>query len=163
MKLISFDGRVGANGVEIKTSKTGSTYATFSVANNSFSNGNEKTEWFEVTSFDPNFVEKRAKNIGKGTYVIVNGQLRTEVKVDKTGKLWINHYVTANTVDTPRFGNKTEQNTDAVSQPNMSTFTGGTASQSFEVPAMSTGVPAPATATVGASASMGPDNDDLPF
>ena len=48
MKLISFDGRIGANGVEIKTSKTGSTYATFSVANNSFANGKENTEWFEI-------------------------------------------------------------------------------------------------------------------
>lgn len=161
MKLISFDGRVGANGVEIKTSKTGSTYATFSVANNSFYNGNEKTEWFEVTSFDPNFVEKRAKNIGKGTYVIVNGPLRTEVNVDKTGKLWINHYVTANTVDTPRFGTKGESSA-SVQTDSMSTFTGGTASQAFNSPAMSTGVPV-APAVVGVSAGVNNESDDLPF
>ena len=158
MKLISFDGRIGANGVEIKTSKTGSTYATVSVANNSFANGKENTEWFEVTSFDPNFIEKRAKNIGKGTYVIINGQLRTEVNVDKTGKLWINHYVTANTVDTPRFGLKNEQsvNADSDSIPDMSTFTGTTGSQRLAQ------IPEPSPAYNSSSSSY--DNvDDIPF
>ena len=111
MKIISFDGRVGANGTEVKMTKNGRQYARFSVANNSFINGEEKTEWFDVITYDQNFIEKRAQYLTKGSYVIINGHLKTEVNVDQSNKVWINHHVTASTIDTPRFGTKNEQQT----------------------------------------------------
>lgn len=166
MKIISFDGRVGANGVEVKTTKTGISYATFSVANNSFTNGNEETEWFDVTSFDPNFIEKRAKNITKGTYVIINGQLRTKMNVDRSGKVWINQYVTANTIDTPRFGVKNEnvssQNT--TNDPVVSTYTGGTPNIVTETAPeyVAHNTPSMQPVTVGSN-GVEIENDDLPF
>ena len=52
MKTITFDGRIGASGAEVRTTKGGKPYVRFSVANNSFANGAEKTEWYEVTSYD---------------------------------------------------------------------------------------------------------------
>lgn len=107
MKIIHFDGRIGANGAEIRSTQGGKPYVKFSVANNSFVNGQDKTEWFEVTSYDPHVIENRIKALTKGTYVIVSGQLNTDVKV-KDGKVWINQYVTAVSIDIPYFSKKGE-------------------------------------------------------
>jgi single-stranded DNA-binding protein len=107
MKIINFDGRIGANGAEIRMTQGGIPYVKFSVANNTFSNGQEKTEWFEVTSYDTHVIENRIKALTKGTYVIVTGQLNTDVRV-KDGKVWVNQYVRANSIDIPYFGRKSE-------------------------------------------------------
>jgi single stranded DNA-binding protein len=177
MKTIIFDGRVGQNGTEVKTSKNGKLYARFTVANNAYVNGEEQTEWFDVTVYDPTFIEKRAQYLGKGSYVIVTGSIRTEIRPDKTGKIWVNHYVTATNVDTPRLGGKNE-NRDSVSTstPVVSTFTGGTKSdltETMQTPALQVNIPSQITvqpqpnvavsvAGVGATSSVN-DVDDLPF
>jgi single stranded DNA-binding protein len=137
MKTLMFDGHVGRDGAVVKTTRTGKQYATFSVANKSFSNGEEKVEWFEVVSYDSNFIEKRAQYLGKGSYVIISGSLKTEVRPDQTGKLWINHYVTANTIDTPRISSKnSEQGVQVSTQevPVVSVYTGDTASEVYSTP-----------------------------
>ena len=172
MKIISFDGRVGANGTEVKMTKNCRQYARFSVANNSFINGEEKTEWFDVITYDQNFIEKRAQYLTKGSYVIINGSLKTEVNVDQSNKVWVNHHVTASTIDTPRFGGKNEQQnnqTQVQTQPVVSTYTATTTTQK-SVPVLENQVvakPMPEVSVVGASANGGwvnnDNNDDLPF
>lgn len=133
MKTIILDGRIGSNGTEVKTTKTGKQYARFSLANNTFVNGEVKTEWYDVISYDPIFIEKRAQYCGKGSYVIVTGDIRTEVKVDQTNKMWINHYITAQTIDTPRFGGKNEnESTTETVTPTISTYTANTNSNYSE-------------------------------
>ena len=127
MKSITFDGRIGANGAEIRQTRGGKPYVRFSVANNSFVNNQEKTEWFDVTSYDPYVIENRVKYLTKGTYVIINGSLNTDVNV-KDNKVWVNQYVTASTIDTPYFGKKgdDEQSPQAIQtnvEPEVSTFT----------------------------------------
>ena len=167
MKTILFDGRIGANGTEIKTTKTGKPYARFSVANNTFTNGEEKTEWFDVITYDQNFIEKRASFLTKGSYVIINGAIRTEVKIDQSNKVWVNHYVTATTIDTPRLGTKndtTGQITDVTAtHPTLSTFTGNTATVVNSDVSMVT--PEPVTVAAGGGMSSMPvdDPDDMPF
>lgn len=176
MKTIIFDGRVGQNGTEVKTSKSGKPYAKFSVANNAYINGEEQTEWFDVTVYDPTFIEKRAQYLGKGSYVIVTGNIRTEIRPDKTGKIWVNHYVTATNVDTPRLGGKNENKETASgsSAPVVSTFTGGTKSDLSETApsTFSTSMAQVnsqpnsdvAVSVVGASSNnVHEDSDDLPF
>ena len=167
MKTLMFDGRVGANGTEVKTTKNGKVYARFSVANNAYINGEEKTEWFDVISYDPTFIEKRAQYLTKGSYVIISGSLRTEVKPDQSGKLWVNHYVTATTIDTPRFGGKsTEQGVQVGSTtPQVSTYTGSTPTIIEQPVSEVVAVPSPAVSVVGATAGVGmvDDTDDLPF
>lgn len=177
MKTIIFDGRVGANGTEIKMSKNGKAYARFNVANNTFVNGEEKTEWFDVIVYDPTFIEKRAQYLGKGSYVIITGSIRTEVRPDNTGKLWVNNYVTASNVDTPRLGNKPENKDNVVastvttpipSAPVVSTFTGGTKSEMVaQVTAQPSegvivmGVPSQVAVATAGTGSV--DDSDLPF
>lgn len=130
MKTITFDGRIGANGAEVRTTKGGKPYVRFSVANNSFANGAEKTEWFDVTSYDEYIINNRVKYLTKGTYVIITGTPNVEVNV-RDGKVWLNQYVTATTIDTPSFKRKDDETSTVSSNTSNeapSTFTGGTAS-----------------------------------
>ena len=175
MKQIQFDGRIGANGAEVRTTKGGKQYVRFSVANNSFANGAEKTEWYDVTSYDPYIIENRVKFLTKGTYVIISGTPNVEVNVDRNGKVWLNQYVTASTIDTPTFKKKDEDGTSATANNgtvnnSLSTYTGSTLS-STTIPKPE---PAPAVATVGsapvssvsestADAMSVEIDDDLPF
>lgn len=160
MKSITFDGRIGANGAEVRTTKGGRPYVKFSVANNSYSNGQEKTEWFDITSYDPFVIENRVKYLTKGTYVIITGTPNTEVNVDRTGKVWLNQYVTANSIDTPAFRKKDDDNVSAQStnttNDNLSVFT-GTTQQTVSKPIETPSVAVPIPSTVGVA------DDDLPF
>lgn len=167
MKSITFDGRIGANGAEVRTTKGGRPYVRFSVANNSYANGQEKTEWFDITSYDPFVIENRVKYLTKGTYVIITGTPNTEVNVDRTGKVWLNQYVTANSIDTPAFRKKDDDSTTATTQganttnDNLSTFTATTQqtiTKTVEVPQVAS--PMPASVGVGISSDA---DDDLPF
>ena len=131
MKTITFDGRIGASGAEVRMTKGGKPYVKFSVANNSFANGAEKTEWYDITSYDPYIIENRVKFLTKGTYVIISGTPNVEVNVDRNGKVWLNQYVTASTIDTPTFKKKDEDGAQSTVTENagVSTYTGGTQSQ----------------------------------
>jgi single stranded DNA-binding protein len=176
MKTIILDGRVGTKGTEVKSTKAGKPYAHFSIANNTFSNGEEKTEWYDVISYDPAFIEKRAQYLGKGSYVIVTGSIRTEVKVGQDNKMWVNHYITATNIDTPRLGVKPDNDGQVSIQtttPTISTFTGGTASDISTVSesketyvAQVSAQPQPQLSVVGVAggvATASASEDDLPF
>lgn len=165
MKQISLDGRIGKD-AEVLTTKGGKKYIRFSLANDTFMNGENKTEWFDVTCYDPFVVENRVKFLTKGRYVIVSGNLNTDVNV-RNGKIYLNQYVTANSIDTPSFGKK-EQDTE---EETVSTYTGGT------TPTLSTKIseqpkqvvevkkPEPAYSYTASSSSINDmsDDDDLPF
>lgn len=186
MKTITFDGRIGASGAEVRTTKGGKPYVRFSVANNSFANGAEKTEWFDITSYDEYVINNRVKYLTKGTYVIITGTPNVEVNV-RDGKVWLNQYVTATTIDTPSFKKKeddgasaTANTTGSATNEGVSVFTGGTASTVLapkpEVapqPAYAAQAGAyqaasqPEVSAYGSSQSASPygaeDPDDLPF
>lgn len=175
MKTITFDGRIGASGAEVRMTKGGKPYVKFSVANNSFANGAEKTEWYDITSYDPYIIENRVKFLTKGTYVIISGTPNVEVNVDRNGKVWLNQYVTASTIDTPTFKKRDEDGAQSTVNENasVSTYTGGTQSQ-YSSTSIPKPEPAPAVATVGsvpapsvsesAADVMSVEiDDDLPF
>lgn len=109
IKVIHLDGRIGKDGAELKQTVAGKPYLRFSLANNSYSGGQEKTEWFDVKVFDPFIIENKSKFLTKGTYVYVIGNLQTEVNVDKSNKVWVNQYVTASFIDTPTIGLKKDK------------------------------------------------------
>ena len=172
MKNFSFDGRLGKD-AEVLSTKGGKPYVRFSVANNSFSGGVEKTEWIDVTSYDQYVVENRAKYLTKGTYVIVNGDVRFDVSI-KEGKVWKNVYVTAYSIDTPNFGKRddeAENGAEAVNE-NAASATQQPAAEPttykvkqekvVEEPALTTGMPM-SEPVEAASAVGGDDANDLPF
>lgn len=149
MKIITFDGRLGKDAEVLKT-KDGKPYVRFSVANNSFSNGQEKTEWFDILSYDPYIAEKRAQYLRKGTYVIITGPIESVPNV-YNGKMYINYHVRATIIETPRLGRGGDDSRPAEeNEPQVSVYTGGTRSDLSVAPAA---VPSPDYST----------SDDLPF
>jgi len=163
MKQILIDGRIGKD-AEVLSTVTGKKYIRFSLANDTFTNGETKTEWFDVTCYDPFVVDKRASFLTKGRYVIISGTLNTQVNV-KNGKIYLNQYVTALTIDTPSLGNRKDDNEETVS-----TYTAGTQSvQAKQVeqpkPVEETKKPEPAYsyASTGNSLNDMSEDDDLPF
>lgn len=168
MKSFTFDGRIGAKGAEVMKTKSGKPYARFSVANNSFVGGQDKTEWYDVTSYDPYVIENRVQYLTKGTYVIITGNINTEVKVGRDNNLWINHYVTATTIDTPSFKKKDENDdvsAESNAEPTMSTYTAGTRSDISVVKTTepTIEIPQPELSVVGENNGGFDASDDLPF
>lgn len=163
MKQIAIDGRIGKDGAKVLKTKNGKNYIRFSLANDSFVNGANKTEWFDITSFDDFVVEKQAKMLTQGRYVIVNGILNSEVSANG-GKIYLNQYVRANNIEIPSIGKK-DDSTDT----QVSTYTGGTKSEQtvseakHEEPKPAP-QPQPQVSTASASSSNWSDtDDDLPF
>lgn len=170
MKSIIIDGRIGANGAEVRQTKTGKTYMKISVANNTFSNGKRETEWFDVFTYEPHMIENLSKYLTKGTYVIVNGVPSAEVKVDKNGRVWLNQYINAYSINLGATSNKDDNNTTANTE--MSTYTATTesvvtkpvASPVVENTVPQTYVPEPVPAGNGGyNNDYEADDDDLPF
>lgn len=170
MKTMTFDGRIGASGAEVRTTKGGKPYVRFSVANNSFANGAEKTEWYEVTSYDEYIINNRVKYLTKGTYVIITGNPNIEVNV-RDGKIWLNQYITATTIDTPSFKKKEDdssvsESVNSTQTPTVSTFTGGTSSTVITpnpepAPSYASSVASESSAMAYGGAPI--DDDDMPF
>jgi single-stranded DNA-binding protein len=159
MKVIIFDGRIGAKGAEVSATRGGKPFVRFSVANNSYVNGQDKTEWFDVTSYDPFIIENKVNSLTKGTPVQIVGALNTEVKV-KDGKVWVNQYVTADRIEFNFAGKRDDDNqASTTSEPTVSTVTGGTQSE-----AIVNNQPEPApTPTVEEMPMASSGEDDLPF
>lgn len=158
MKIIIFDGRIGAKGAEVSATRGGKPFVRFSVANNSYVNGQDKTEWFDVTSYDPFIIENKVNSLTKGTPVQIVGTLNTEVKV-KDGKVWVNQYVTADRIEFNFAGKKDDETQNAAtSETTVSTVTGGTPSE-----AMVTTKPTSATPAVEEMPMESSGDDDLPF
>ena len=166
MRQITLDGRIGTGGAKTLQTAKGKSYIRFSLANDSFVNGAIKTEWFDITCFDPFLVENKAKFMTQGRYVIVQG-IPDSVVTNKDGKIYLNHYVTANNIELPSFGGKREESNEA----QVSTFTGGTKSaevkskpapvqETYQAP---TPAPQPQVSVSQAAPAGWADGDDLPF
>lgn len=162
MRQITIDGRLGRD-AEVSTGKDGRQYVKFSVANTLFKDGVEKTEWFDITSFDSFIVSKKIKALTKGSYVIVTGSWETDTNVSaKDNKLYVNHRVIANSVDVPKLGKGA---TDGAVVPNVQTPSVSTPSvetPTINIPSIenrlnNTSVPAEPAVQVDEV------DDDLPF
>lgn len=106
IRVLHLDGRIGKDGAELKQTVAGKPYLRFSLANNYYAGGQEKTEWFDVKVFDPFIIESKKDFLTKGTYVHCVGSFQTDVNVDKNNKVWVNQYMTAYSVETPSIGRK---------------------------------------------------------
>lgn len=116
MRQVIIDGRLGQDAVV--SSSNGRQFIKFSIANTLFKNGQEKTEWFDVTSFDDFVINKKVKALTKGSYVIVTGNWETETNVSqKTNQLYVNHRVIATDINIPNLGKKADDMTPRVNTP----------------------------------------------
>lgn len=110
MKKITIDGRLGKD-AEVKVTVKGTQYLKFTVANDVYSNGENKTEWFDVTTFDPFIINNKANFLKKGRYVIITGTLTSSVNATG-GKIYLNQNIMADSVDTPSFGSPKHDDSD---------------------------------------------------
>ena len=113
MKNLTVDGRLGKD-AELGTTSGGTQYVRFSLATSVYENKQEKTEWLDITSYDPFVINHQIKMLKKGSYVIVNGKFRTDVNI-KNGSVYLNQYVTANCIDIPALGGGKKEDTDTAS------------------------------------------------
>ena len=120
MRQVIIDGRLGQDAVV--SSSNGRQFIKFSIANTLFKNGQEKTEWFDVTSFDDFVINKKVKALTKGSYVIVTGNWETETNVSqKTNQLYVNHRVIATDVNIPNLGKKSDEMAPRINTPTVPT------------------------------------------
>jgi single-stranded DNA-binding protein len=161
MRQITFDGRLGKDAV-VGTAKNGTQYLKFSVANNTFANGEEKTEWFDVTTFNDFIIKQKKDILKKGSYVIVTGGLESEVKT-YNGKIFLNHSVVANEVNVPKLSSNTANSGPRVEVPTVPTPT--VPLPEVNIPSVEERLnttPSPAVA-VAANNVVVDSDDDLPF
>jgi single stranded DNA-binding protein len=104
MRTLYFNGRLGKD-AELVTTANGAQFLRFLVANNSYNkNEGEKTDWVDVTCFDPFIIKTKQAILKKGTYVIVSGELEVSTAVAQDGRVFVNQRVNANFVEVPNFG-----------------------------------------------------------
>lgn len=104
MRTLYFNGRLGKD-AELVTTTSGAQFLRFLVANNSYNkNEGEKTDWVDVTCFDPFIIKTKQAILKKGTYVIVSGELEVSTAVAQDGRVFVNQRVNANFVEVPNFG-----------------------------------------------------------
>lgn len=162
MRTIIIDGRIGKDGAKVMRTNGGKEYIRFSLANDSFVNGKTKTDWFDVTCFDQHIVQNKAKYLTQGRYVIVNGGINSEVSYKNDGKIFLNHYISANSIEFPSLGTKKED----AAEGQVSTFTGNTESAKIAQQSPANSEPQVQVSTMAKTAgsvSAPSADDDLPF
>lgn len=82
MYEINLTGHVGAD-AKVETTKKGSKYVTFRLGNNEY--GREETYWHTVNCWENSPFFNMAKNLKKGSSVILSGELRYDSYTDKNG------------------------------------------------------------------------------
>lgn len=99
MKKCTLVGRLGKD-ARLVDSKNGSKFVSFTMAVNSYMNGQEKTTWFDVISF--NFSEKMVPHLTKGSAVEVFGDFDTRLEMSNDGKPYLRNDVRADWFDFAR-------------------------------------------------------------
>ena len=159
MRQVIIDGRLGKDAV-VSTSN-GKQYIKFSIANTLFKDGQEKTEWFDITSFDDFVINKKVKALTKGSYVIVTGNWETETNVSqKTNQLYVNHRVIATDINIPNLGKKVDEaapvKVPTVSAPEVSV-------PSISIPSVESRLNSQTVVSANEVSFTDSADDDLPF
>ena len=99
MKKCTLVGRLGKD-ARLVDSKNGSKFVSFTMAVNSYMNGQEKTTWCDVISF--NFSEKIVSHLTNGSAVEVVGDFDTRLEIGNDGKPYLRNDVRADWFDFAR-------------------------------------------------------------
>ena len=112
MRKIELTGRLAAD-AERKISKTGKEFLSFRVGNNEFNDkdeqGNQKTYWFNVTTFNQRHFGM-AQYLTKGKSIIVEGDYSDRLYQNKEGNCEIARDIMANAIYFNSDGNSNNSN-----------------------------------------------------
>lgn len=154
MIQVNFNGRLGAD-AEVRQSKEGKEFITFSVAVNEKRNGEKRTIWMRVRSDNMRI----APYLKKGSLVFISGNEDVSTFVDKNGSTQISRDVRAHNIDFISVGNANE---NSGTENRASTSTTTTVAETTITPtamSMSCGTLQPQMAV----SQIAEDSDDLPF
>ena len=167
MNLIQIMGRLGAD-PETRFTTNGQKVTSFRVATNSKRAGKEVTTWWRVTIWGDRF-DKMLPYIKKGSAIIVTGELRAEIYMDKSGQPQISLEITAESLRFNPFGSPDRQNQEQAGAPQQkeggsAPFQGQT-EHTYAAPSSGSSYPyaggQPMTGQGAPKASV--PEDDLPF
>lgn len=158
MRKIELTGRLAAD-AERKISKTGKEFLSFRVGNNEFNDkdeqGNQKTYWFNVTTFNQRHFGI-AQYLTKGKSIIVEGDYSDRLYQNREGNCEISRDIMANAIYFNSDGNgnnnangKQTKATTQASPVTQTTITTKPTTDEVKVPEAPTNTNA--------------DEDDLPF
>lgn len=111
MEKITLIGRLGRD-ASVKESQQGTRFLTFTMACDAFVRGENRTHWYDVTSFDPNRYKNMQKYLTKGSSVTVVGDLDADIEEGRDGVTRIRRRVSADSIQfTP--GNTSGQTSES--------------------------------------------------
>lgn len=111
MEKITLIGRLGRD-ASVKESQQGTRFLTFTMACDAFVRGENRTHWYDVTSFDPNRYKNMLKYLTKGSSVTVVGDLDADIEEGRDGVTRIRRRVSADSIQfTP--GNTSGQTSES--------------------------------------------------
>ena len=97
MEKITLIGRLGRD-ASVKESQQGTRFLTFTMACDAFVRGENRTHWYDVTSFDPNRYKNMQKYLTKGSSVTVVGDLDADIEEGRDGVTRIRRRVSADSI-----------------------------------------------------------------
>ena len=101
-----FIGRIGKDGAKVIEGKNGK-FLSMDVATDYYSRGENRTLWIRVRSNNPQYVEKLAPHLAKGSLITVEGQqLEPSTWIGKDGEAHAQIVIVANFIDFVRTGKK---------------------------------------------------------
>ena len=156
MKTLIVDGRLGRD-AEIKTTKGGTKYVKFTMANNEFEHGEVVTTWYDVVTYSDFTIEHQANILKTGTFVQVVGTPSEDVNQSKDGRCFLNHSIMAINIDIPSFKKKSED------EQEVSTYTASTKQTKTVIEEKQVEVKEEPKINVGIVTDEGESDDDLPF
>jgi single-strand DNA-binding protein len=112
--IVNVKGRLGADS-ELKTSKNGNKYVTMRIAENTYVNGENVTNWFRVTWIGDR-ANRMQEHMKKGSFVDVWGELRISSYDNKNGEKAISLDIMADRVDFISSGSGSTQTNEATTE-----------------------------------------------
>lgn len=111
MNIRIVDGRL-VRDAEVKVAQSsGARFLTFTIANNTYSNEQEITTYFNVISYNEHDISRCAKFV-KGKLLVVTGR-PNETTTDKNGKIYINRNIMAYSIESGTFNSNREYNPES--------------------------------------------------
>ena len=108
-------GRLGKDAEIVQTSN-GNKYVRFTVAENTYTNKENETTWYDVVSYDAFVVNTQIQVLKKGAFVVVTGRLKTKVNVGKNGNVYLNHNVTAWNINVPNLSGGDKKDSENITK-----------------------------------------------
>ncbi len=104
---VFFIGRIGKDGAKVIEGKNGKFFLSMDVATDYYSRGENRTLWIRVRSNIPQYVEKLAPYLTKGSLIQITGkQLEPSTWIGKDGEAHAQIVIVANFIDFVRTGKR---------------------------------------------------------